>query len=75
MHIDKLDEIVNKYNNKCHSTIKMKLINVKENTHIYLDKKITKKILNLELVITLEYQSTKTFLQKAVFQIGMMKFL
>ena len=58
-----------------HSTIKMKLINVKENTHIYLDKKITKKILNLELVITLEYQSTKTFLQKAVSQIGMMKFL
>ena len=53
----------------------MKLINVKENTHIYLDKNITKKILNLELVITLEYQSTKTFLQKAVSQIGMMKFL
>ena len=32
--IDKLDDIVNKYNNTYYSTIKMKLINVKSNTYI-----------------------------------------
>ena len=53
----------------------MKLVNVKDNMHIYLDKEIAKKILNLKLIITLEYQSTETFLQKTVFQIGMKKFL
>ena len=29
MWIDKLDDIINKYNNTCHSTTKMKLIDVK----------------------------------------------
>ena len=33
------------------------------------------KILNLKLVILLEYQNIKTFLQKAMFQIGVKKFL
>ena len=32
--IDKLDDIVNKYNNTYYSTIKMKLINVKSSTYI-----------------------------------------
>ena len=34
VYIDKLDDIVNKYNNKYHSTIKMKPVNVKSNTCI-----------------------------------------
>ena len=29
VYIDKLDDIVNKYNNTCHSTIKMKPVDVK----------------------------------------------
>ena len=33
------------------------------------------KILNLELVILLDYQNIKTFLQKPMFQIGLKKFL
>ena len=33
------------------------------------------KILNLKLVILLEYQNIKTFLQKSMFQIGLKKFL
>ena len=33
------------------------------------------KILNLKLVILLEYQNIKTFLQKAMFQIGLKKLL
>ena len=33
-YIDKLDGIVNEYNNTYHRTIKMKPIDVKDNTHI-----------------------------------------
>ena len=54
VYIDKLDGIVNKYN-KTYSTAKMKLIDVKSNTYITLVKKIMIKILNLKLVILLEY--------------------
>ena len=34
VHIDKLDDIVNKYNNAYHGTIKMKPADVKDNTYI-----------------------------------------
>ena len=34
VYIDKLDDIVNEYNNIYHKTIKMKHINVKHNTYI-----------------------------------------
>ena len=45
VYIDKLDDIVNKYNNTYHITIKMKPVDVKLNTYTKI------KILNLELVI------------------------
>ena len=34
MYIDKLDDMVNKYNNIYHSTIKMKAVDVKSKTYI-----------------------------------------
>ena len=34
VHIDKLDVIVNKYNNTYHNTIKMKPVDVKSSTYI-----------------------------------------
>ena len=34
VYIDKLDNIVNEYNNTCHRTIKMKSLDVKDDTHI-----------------------------------------
>ena len=34
VYIDKLDDIVNKYNNIYHSTIKVKPVDVKSNTYI-----------------------------------------
>ena len=43
VYIDKLDDIVNEYNNTYHTTIKMKLINVKDNTYINTDKEINNK--------------------------------
>ena len=33
VYIDKLDDIVNKYNNTCHATIKVKPVDVKDNTY------------------------------------------
>ena len=38
VYIDKLDDIVNEYNNAYHSTIKIKSIDVKDNTYINTDK-------------------------------------
>ena len=43
VHIDKLDDIVDKYNNTYHTTIKMKPINVKDNTYINTAKEINNK--------------------------------
>ena len=56
VYIDKLNDIVNEYNNTYHRTIKMKLVDVKI-IHVLtqqsctLLKKFMIKILNLELVI------------------------
>ena len=40
MYIDKLDDIVNKYNNTYHTTIKMKPADVKSNTYIQFNKNV-----------------------------------
>ena len=40
MYIDKLDNIVNKYNNTYHTTIKMRPVDVKSNTYIQFNKKV-----------------------------------
>ena len=51
-YIDKLDDIVNEYNNTYQRTIKMKPVNVKDNIYILiLKKKLMIKIINLKLVI------------------------
>ena len=51
LYIDKLDDIVNKYNDTCHNTIKMKPADVKPRHILNLVKKIITKILNLKLMI------------------------
>ena len=43
MYIDKLDDIVNEYNNTYHRTIKMKPADVKDNTYIDFEKKVKYK--------------------------------
>ena len=60
-YIDKLDDIVNKYNNTYYKTNKMKPVGVKSNTYLNLVKKLIIKILNLKFVILLEYRNI-TFL-------------
>ena len=42
-YIDKLDEIVNEYNNTYHRTIKMKSVDVKNNAYIDSSKKVNDK--------------------------------
>ena len=43
VYIDKLDDIVNKYNNAYHRTIKMKPVNIKPNTYIDSSKEVNDK--------------------------------
>ena len=43
VYIDKLDDIVDEYNNTYHTTIKMKSIDVKDNTYINTSKEINNK--------------------------------
>ena len=43
MYLDKLDDIVNKWNNTYHRTIKMKPIDVKNNTYIDFGKESNNK--------------------------------
>ena len=47
VYIDKLDDIVNKYNNTYHSTTKMKSVDVNSGTYV----ETMGKILNLKLLI------------------------
>ena len=51
VHIDKLDDIVNRYNNTYHRTIKMKPADVKAIIYFDFNKIIIRKILNLKLAI------------------------
>ena len=70
--IDKLDDIINNYNNTYHSTIETKPV---ETLILTLVKKSIIKILSLKLVILLEYQNIKVFMQNFTLQIGLKKFL
>ena len=75
VYIDKLDDIVNRYNNAYHKIIKIikyhKIIiikiDVKPSKYIDFNKDNDMEGLNLKLVIILEYQDIKILLQKAMF--------
>ena len=43
VYSDKLDDIVNEYNNAYHRTVKMEPIDVKDNTYINIDKEVNDK--------------------------------
>ena len=74
-YFDVWDNIVNKYNNTVHRSIKIKPIDVTSDTYGEYNEDSNKKILNSKLVIMLEFQNTKTFLLKDMLQIGQKKFL
>ena len=63
LYFDVLDDIVDKYNNTVHGTIKMKPIDVTGDSYVeYNENPNKKKILNLKLVIMSEFQNIKAFL-------------
>ena len=66
VYIDKLDHIVNTYHDTYHSTIKIKSVDVKSKHILTLVKTLMIKILNLKLVILLEHQNIKIFLQNVL---------
>ena len=49
VYIDKLDDLVDEYNNTYHTTIKMKPVDVKDNTYINADKEINNKDLKFKV--------------------------
>ena len=53
VYFDVLDDIVNKYNNTVHRTIKMKPIEVTDDSYAEYNEDSNKKILNLKLVTML----------------------
>ena len=49
VYIDKLDDIVNKYNNSYHSTIETKSVDVKSNIYIKSSKEVNEKDSKFEI--------------------------
>ena len=75
VYIDKLNDIVNKYNNTCHSIIKMKCVNVKSNTYIDSSKEINDKYPKFKIDDIVRISKYKNIFQKTMLQIGLKKFL
>ena len=75
VYFDVLDDTVNKCNNTVHRTIKMRPIDVTNDSFVEYNEESNKKSLNVQLVIMLEFLSTKISLLKDILLIGQKKFL
>ena len=51
VYFDVLNDIVDEYNNTYHNTIKMKQIDVKNDSKMLIMKNLIKKILNLKAIL------------------------
>ena len=67
VYIYKFNDIVNKYSNTYHRTIKMKPIDVDPSICNDFNKENNKEDPNLKLVIMKVYRTMKIFLQKAIY--------
>ena len=72
--VDKLDDIVNKYNNTYHSTIKMKPVDIKSNTYIDSNKEINDQHPKFKIGDNVRI-SKHIYSQKVTLQIGQRNFL
>ena len=70
MYIDKLDDMLNRYNNKYHSAIKMKPVDVNPDMCVEYNKENNKEGSKFKVG-----DHARIFLQKTLFQIGLKKFL
>ena len=71
----KLNDIVNEYNNTYHRTIKMKPVDLKNNTYIDSNKELMIKTPNLKSLIMKEPDNTKIFLLNDTLRTGLKKSL
>ena len=74
VYIDKLDDIVNKYNNT-YRTIKMKPVNVKPSMYIDFNKENNEERPKFKVGDNVRISGIKIFLHNAMLQIGLKKFL
>ena len=75
VYYDVLYNIVNKYNNTKHNTIKMKPKDVKKDINrVYIDE-YNKKVLDIMQAIELKYLNLKIYLLKDILLIGVEKYL
>ena len=75
VYFDVLDDIVNKYNNTVYKTIKMKPIDVKDNTYVDSKKEANDKDLKIKVGDHVRNSTYKNILRKDTHQIGLKKFL
>ena len=75
MHIDKLNDIVNKWKNIYLRNIKNKPVDVKSTTYIDFHADKTDKDLSSKLVVMQEYQNVKTLWEDITLEIGLKRFL
>ena len=73
-YFNKLVDIVNKYNNASHITIKIEPIDIKSNTYINCSKEINDKITTLKIGDIVRILNIKVFFLKIILQIGLKKF-
>ena len=73
VYIDKVDDIVNEYNNTKHRTTKMKPIDVKVNTYIDFGKEVNDN--DPKFKVGDHVRIFAKFLRKFILQIGQKKFL
>ena len=75
VYIDKLDDIVDEYNNTYHTTIKMKPADVKDNTYINADKEINNKDPKFKVGDHVRVSKYKNIFAKGICLIGPKKYL
>ena len=71
MYIDKLDDIVNEFNNTYHRAIKMKPVDVNDNTYIDFEKEVNNKDPKFKIGDHVRISKYKIFLLKNTHQIGL----
>ena len=71
MYIDKLDDIVNEFNNTYHRAIKMKPVDVNDNTYIDFEKEVNNKDPTFKIGDHVKISKYKIFLLKDTHQIGL----
>ena len=75
IYFDILDDVVNKYNNTCYSTIKMKPVDIKSSTYINLSKETNDKDPKFKIDDIVTISKYKNILQKAMLKVALKKFL